>query len=61
MVLMAWDVRLAWTLLILAALLLGWAVWRGRAAPPAAAPGTVADPFAAEVAEFNRSVSDWRG
>ena len=57
---MSWDVRLAWTLLILAALLLAWAIWRSRTAGPgAAAAPPPADPFAAEIAEFNRSVGDW--
>jgi len=58
---MTWDARLSWALLILAALLLAWAVWRGRALPPAGPPPAPADPWAMDVAEFNRSVSDWRG
>jgi hypothetical protein len=59
---MTWDVRLSWALLILAALLLAWAIWQGRARPAEAGPGSVpADPYAVEVAEFNRAVSDWRG
>ena len=57
---MSWDVRLAWTLLILAALLLAWAVWRSRTVSAVSGPGAVPpDPWAAEIAEFNRAVSDW--
>jgi hypothetical protein len=58
---MSWDVRLSWVLLILAALLLAWAIWQARTRPAAGPPVPPADPWAVEVAEFNRSVSDWRG
>lgn len=57
---MGWDVRMAWTLLILAALLLAWAVWRSWPRVTDTGPGAAPpDPFAAEVAEFNAAVSDW--
>jgi hypothetical protein len=59
---MGWHLRWEWALLILTALLLAWAIWQARARPGAAGPGPApADPWAVEVAEFNRAVSDWRG
>jgi hypothetical protein len=59
---MAWDVRLGWALLILAALLLAWAIWQSRSRPVIAGPAAgPVDPYALEIAEFNQSVSEWRG
>jgi hypothetical protein len=56
---MDWYTWLLWVLLILGALLLAWSLWASRSQPPAGPGGIPSDPFAAEVAEFNRMVSDW--
>lgn len=57
-----WHLKLEWALLILGALLLAWAIWAGRARPDVAGPGAApVDPYAADIAEFNRAVSEWRG